>query len=216
MKTSILTIRLLAVSLVFCSLCLGGAAAVHTWVVNDPNSCPLEAEIGEPIIVIGTPPPSAALIIDSVGASPEQERITAGLKGTPVTMGEFFSLVYPGIWNQLSREEQGLYNGAIKNWDEYGHDPLAWPNEFFTVIPLYEDRPLNSGGYSQAAATGIHPFAAGGTGQTLPGTLSPYFAAGSGRGMPASLQTADKVYSSFQRNWPAGRHPSLIPTEKTP
>jgi hypothetical protein len=104
-------------------------SGLYVWDVNDPNSCPLEAEIGESIIIRGNPPPQYNVVRDPYNATDEQKQLCSELRGSDITMGEFLRIVYPHIWNGLSPEDQKMYDSYKKAWGAVDHtcDPIPLP-----------------------------------------------------------------------------------------
>jgi hypothetical protein len=110
-------------------------AGLHVWNVNDPDSCPLEAEIGEPIIIIGDPPSAERYITDPYNATGEQKQLVSELWGSEITMGEFLRIVYPHLWDGLSPEEQLMYDSYMKAWEDLDPVPLPpWHEPGETVV----------------------------------------------------------------------------------
>lgn len=100
-------------------------SALYIWNVNIPDSCPLDAEIGESIIIRGNPPPQYNVIVDPYNATDDQKQLVSEIRGSEITMGEFLRIVYPHIWNGLSLEEQQLYDSYMKAWGAL--DPIPLP-----------------------------------------------------------------------------------------
>ncbi len=104
-------------------------SGLYIWNVNDPDSCPLEAEIGESIIIRGDPPPQENVVKDPYNATDEQKQLCSEIRGSDITMGEFLRIVYPHIWNGLSPEDQKMYDSYKKAWGAVDHtcDPIPLP-----------------------------------------------------------------------------------------
>jgi hypothetical protein len=100
-------------------------SGLYVWDVNDQNSCPLEAEIGESIIIRGNPPPQYNVVRDPYNATDEQKQLCSELRGSDITMGEFLRIVYPHLWNGLSPEDQKMYDSYKKAWGAV--DPIPLP-----------------------------------------------------------------------------------------
>lgn len=114
-------------------------SALYIWDVNDPARCPLDAEIGESILIRGDPPPQKNVLVDPYNATDEQKQLVSELRGSEITMGEFLRLVYPHIWNGLSPEEQQLYESYMKAWGAVDPIPLPPWHEPGEATPSSDD-----------------------------------------------------------------------------
>ncbi len=121
-KLKIFTLLALTMVLGFSCTPVSG---LYVWDVNDPNSCPLEAEIRESIIIRGNPPPQYNVVRDPYNATDEQKQLCSELRGSDITMGEFLRIVYPHLWNGLSPEDQKMYDSYKKAWGAV--DPIPLP-----------------------------------------------------------------------------------------
>jgi hypothetical protein len=144
-------------------------SGLHIWNVNDPNSCPLEAEIGESIIIRGDPPPQEYVVKDPYNATDEQKQLCSELRGSDITMGEFLRIVYPHLWNGLSPEDQKMYDSYKKAWGAVDPIPLppwhepgeAAPSEIISTLSsnTLANTLLSHAGTSKLSRVNISSFA---------------------------------------------------------
>lgn len=128
----------LALLLFFAFSCIP-VSGLYIWNVNDPDSCPLEAEIGESIIIRGDPPPQENVVKDPYNATDEQKQLCSELRGSDITMGEFLRIVYPHLWNGLSPEDQKMYDSYMKAWGAVDPIPLPPWHEPWEAAPSSND-----------------------------------------------------------------------------
>lgn len=122
--------RFLTLLLIVCFLIPAGQA-IYIFDPNDPDSCPFEAEVGEPIIGLPGGEPGSLNFLNGA-----QNSIAEQLEGTDITKGEYIRTVYPELWASLSEDEKNTYNLEKMKWSSSKQDTLS-----FAVIGTFSSPP---------------------------------------------------------------------------